>query len=88
LLCREAEGIIHESALACPNLLGREKIVPLRQDQDQSSNDTVYIHPRCVRECKGLPGFKDRIIPFAWLTKRDSLAVAESGRKVGEVYTG
>ncbi len=78
LLNQEVEGGVYGPAGASPHVLSREEAVLLRRGRNPSCYDAFQHLPKRIKEGNGSPGSRDRVVSFAWLSQRDSVAVAES----------
>jgi hypothetical protein len=85
LLNQEVEGSVYGPAGASPHVLGREEAVLLRQGRYPSCYNTLQHLLKRVKEGKGLPGSRDRVVSFAWLSQGNSVAMAESSGMIREI---
>ncbi len=66
-------------------MLSREEAVLLRQGRNLSCYVALQHLPKRVKKGNGSPGFRGRIVSFAWLSQGNSVAVAESSGTIGKI---
>jgi hypothetical protein len=85
LLNQEVEGGVYGPAGESPHVLGREEAVLFRQGQYPSCYNTLQHLTKRVKEGYGLPGSRDKVVSFAWLSQGNSVAMAESSGMIREI---